>query len=58
MVYVTSQNARVAGQPQPTALEANSNFISAYGFGGQLQFHFAIMHYLPRYLLALIHRWR
>ena len=26
---------------------------SAYGLGGQLQFHFAIIHYLPRYLLAL-----
>ena len=40
------QNARVAGQPRPTASEANSSFIStsAYGLRGQLQFHFTIIH--------------
>ena len=57
-LFNTSQNARVAGQPQPMASEANSSFISAfdYGLGGQLQFHFAIIHYLPRYLVTLVHR--
>ena len=31
---------------------------SAYGLRGQLQFHLTIIHYLPRYLLTLVHRWR